>query len=402
MSADVWGPPEPGRQRESRHRWLLALGPLALIVVLIGGFWVLGGPGLGDRDAPPVEELVVERTALHPGELVFTLRNEGPDAVQVAQVNVDDFYAPFTQTRERIGRLESSEVTVAYPWIEGAPYEVAFVTSTGGKIATAIDAASASPARDGSFVGLMALLGLYVGVIPVALGMLWLPFVRRAGGSWIRGLLAFTVGLLAFLVLDALVEGVAAVSGSEAFEGPLVVFLGVIVAYVALEGVEGVVRRRRGATGSTALSAGALSLLIAIGIGLHNFGEGLAIGSAYAVGALALGAFLVVGFAIHNTTEGLAIVTPLAEDRPRLTRLALLGVIAGAPAIVGALIGSSAYQPALAAFLLGVGAGAIAQVAVKLLPLLRDRDGRTLDGLTAGALTAGVAFMFATSLLVSA
>jgi zinc transporter ZupT len=203
-------------------------------------------------------------------------------------------------------------------------------------------------------------------------------------------------------VFDALVEGVAAVQGSEAFEGPLVVFLGVLLAYVVLEGVEGFVRRRQGATGSTALSAGALSLLIAIGIGLHNFGEGLAIGSAYAVGALALGAFLVVGFAIHNTTEGLAIVTPLAEQRPRLGRLALLGLIAGGPAIIGAIIGSTAYQPALAAFLLGVGAGAIAQVAVKLLPLLRDRDGRTLDGLTASALTGGVAFMFATSLLISA
>ena len=69
--------------------------------------------------------------------------------------------------------------------------------------------------------------------------------------------------------------------------------------------------------------------MIAIGIGLHNLGEGLAIGSAYAIGELALGAFLVVGFAIHNTTEGFAIVAPLTRERPSLGRLLLLGVIAG-------------------------------------------------------------------------
>jgi hypothetical protein len=82
--------------------------------------------------------------------------------------------------------------------------------------------------------------------------------------------------------------------------------------------------RRAGASGQR------LALLIAVGIGLHNLGEGVAIGSSYAVGALALGAFLVVGFAIHNTTEGLAIVAPVADARPTLARLAVLGLIAGA------------------------------------------------------------------------
>jgi ZIP family zinc transporter len=145
-----------------------------------------------------------------------------------------------------------------------------------------------------------------------------------------------------------------------------------------------------------------LAPLIAIGIGLHNLGEGLAIGSAYSVGSLALGATLIVGFAIHNTTEVLAIVTPLAKEPPGLGRLAVLGLIAGVPAIAGALIGATVYQPALSAFLLGVGAGAVAQVAIKLLPMMKDQAGRTFTPLTSAGIILGLAVMFATGLLVRA
>lgn len=411
--ADPTGSAHPRGPHDTRQRWLLGLGPLALIVALIGLFYLLDGPGLGNGgdDAPPVEELVVERTTLRPGEIHLTVRNEGPDAVRIAQVNVGDYYADFNQTRPSIGRLESSDLTISYPWIKGEPLDMKLVTSTGGSIITNVVAATESPEQGPSFFALMALLGLYVGIVPVALGMLWMPFVRRSSPQWIRGLLAFTVGLLAFLTVDAVIEGTAVVAGSDAFEGPVLVFLGALIAYVVLEGVEGYAQHRaaRAATASPgqnrasggALDARWLALLIAVGIGLHNLGEGLAIGSAYAIGALALGTFLVVGFAIHNTTEGLAIVTPLANKPPSLGRLALLGLIAGGPAVIGAVIGASAYQPALAAFLLGVGAGAIAQVAVKLLPLLRDDNGRTLTPLTSGGIVLGVALLYATSLLVA-
>ena len=141
---------------------------------------------------------------------------------------------------------------------------------------------------------------------------------------------------------------------------------------------------------------------MAIGIGLHNLGEGLAIGSAYAVGSLALGATLVVGFALHNTTEGLAIVAPVArEGSARLRRLVLLGLIAGAPAVLGAWIGASAFQPGLAALMFGIGAGAIAQVVVQIAPQIRDGGGRFLHPLAVGGLLAGLAVMYVTGLLVS-
>lgn len=385
-------------------RWLLGIGPLVLIATLIGLFTLLNAPGVtGDGNRIPQEEIVVETIQLHPGQIVLTVRNEGADPVSIAQVNVSDYYAQFTQTREELARLESDIITISYDWVEGDPYEITLVTSTGGTIGAEIVAAAATPERGASFFGLMTLLGVYVGVIPIGIGLLWMPFVRRSSKAWVRALMAFTIGLLAFLTIDATLEGLELVAGTTAFGGGLIVFLGALAAYLTLEGVEGIILRRRvGSMRDAALPARTVAFLIATGIGLHNFGEGLAIGSAYAVGSLALGAFLVIGFAIHNTTEGLAIVTPLATERPRLRLLVLLGLIAGAPAILGAILGGTALQPNLVALLFGVGAGAVGQVAVKLLPRLTDEAGRMLTPLTAGGIVVGLGFMFATGLLVAA
>jgi zinc transporter, ZIP family len=382
--------------------WVLGLVPLLLIIAAVGAFAALGGPGLGDRRGPPAEELAVEKTVLRPGTIELTVRNDGPDAVAVAQALVNDAFVQFSGAEDPIGRLESAKVTLQQPWIEGEAYEVALLTSSGGTIAHEIPVAVETPSADLSFFGLMALLGIYVGVIPVALGMLWLPWVRRIPPDWLRAVMALTVGLLAFLAIDATLEGFElAGEGSQAFGGAALVLIGAAVAFLALSGVSAWLEQRRRAARAAGASGGQLALLVAIGIGLHNLGEGVAIGAAYSAGALALGAFLVVGFALHNTTEGLAIVAPVAHLRPKLGKLALLGLIAGAPAVLGAWIGAAAFNTSLAAFLFGFGAGAIAQVIVQLAPSLRDGDGRTLHPVAVTGLLAGMALMFATGLLIS-
>ncbi len=288
------------------------------------------------------------------------------------------------------------------PWIEGEAYEVALLTSAGTTIAHEIPAAVQTPSADVGFFGLMALLGIYVGVIPIALGMLWLPWIRRIPPSWLRFVMALTVGLLGFLAIDAALEGLElAGQGSQAFGGQALVFIGAAVAFLALTAVSAWLRDRRRSAADKGASAASLATLIAVGIGLHNLGEGLAIGTAYTTGALALGAFLVVGFALHNTTEGLAIVAPIARSKPTLARLGALGLIAGAPAVLGAWIGAAAFNTSVAAFLFGAGAGAIVQVIVQLAPSLRDEQGRTLHPRAVGGLLAGLALMFATGLLVS-
>ena len=423
-------------------RWVAGLAPLVVLAVAIGLFVALDAPGL-DRIGVPEEELTVERTVLEPGLIELHLRNDGADPVRIEQAIVNDGFASFTQSSEEVGRLAATEVDVQYPWIEGQAYEVILLTSTGGTIDHAIDVAVETPDADLGFYGLMALIGIYVGVIPVAIGMLWLPWVRTVDARWIRFLLAFTVGLLAFLGIDALLEGTElAGTGPEALGGAALVWLGAVGAYLVLSGVDGWLRGRRDeaaaggalevdaarplgedgtgrslsrdgpgrslgedgpghSLGEGAGSAWRAAFLVALGVGLHNLGEGLAIGSAYAVGSLALGAALVVGFALHNTTEGLAIVAPTARARLSLGRLALLGLLAGAPVVLGAWVGASAFHPSVAALLFGVGAGAIAQVIVQILPRVRERDGRLLSPLVSAGLLAGLLVMYATGLLVS-
>src|SRR5829696_351803 len=225
--------------------WLAGLAPVLVLGLAIGLFVALDAPGL-DRIGVPQEELAVERSVLEPGQIELHVRNDGADPVEVRQVIVNDGFASFTQSEEKVGRLGGSEIDVQYPWIEGQGYELALLTATGATIDHTIDAAVETPDADPGFYGLMALIGLYVGVIPVAIGMLWLPWVRGVDARWMRFLLAFTIGLLAFLGIDALLEGTElAGSGPESFGGAALVWLGAAGAYLALVGVDGWLRSRR-------------------------------------------------------------------------------------------------------------------------------------------------------------
>ncbi len=388
-------------QGTRRPAWLVGLAPLAVLAVAIGLFVALDAPGL-DRIGVPQEKLAIERTVLKPDEIQLHVRNDGADPVKVRQVIVNDAFAAFTQSDDDIGRLGGSEIDVDYPWIEGENYDVTLLTDTGATIDHTIEAAVETPDAGLDFYGLMALIGIYVGVIPVGIGMLWLPWIRGVDKRWIGFLLAFTVGLLGFLGVEAVLEGTdIAGTGAEALGGAALVWLGAAGAFLALAGVDAWLRDRR-PQGTGAVLGYRAAFLVALGIGLHNLGEGLAIGSAYAVGSLALGATLVVGFALHNTTEGLAIVAPVAQERQAsLRRLVLLGFLAGAPAVLGAWIGASAYNPSLAALMFGVGAGAIAQVIVQIAPGIRDGAGRLLHPLAVAGLLTGLGVMYVTGLLVS-
>lgn len=392
------------RRAAGRARgWVLAIAAVLALAAALFVVGVLGGQTLPQRSGPPIETLAVERAALSPGTIELTLRNTGPDPVQVGQVAVNDSFVGFTGGEEPIGRLGAGTLRLDVPWQDGQPYLVSILTSTGVVIEHAIPVAMATPALDGDSVGLMVLLGSYVGVIPVLLGMLFLPAVRRVSAQMVRVLLALTVGLLAFLAADAAIEaiGLAGQTGA-AFGGVALVVLGAGLAFLALTSVDRFLqaRRSRGGPATESPDGQRLALMIAIGIGLHNLGEGLAIGSAYAVGALAIGGSLVIGFAIHNTTEGLAVVVPLAGRPVSLLRLLGLGLLAGAPAVAGTLIGSTVVNTELSAFLLGIGVGAIVQVILQIAPSLRDRASGLIDPATYGGLAAGAVLMYATGLLV--
>jgi zinc transporter ZupT len=378
--------------------------PLALLAVVLGLFLTLGGTGIGRPDgAPPQEELSVERTILRPGEIELHVRNNGLDSVTVAQVSVNDRYVSFTGGDASIGHLDTAHLVFPYPWIGSEAYEISLLLSTGTTIATSIEAAVETPEATFGFYGLMALLGTYVGIIPVMLGLLWLPFFRAVGWRWFRFLMAVTIGLLLFLVVEAVLEGIDTAQGAApAFGGALLVFAGALLAYLVLKATDAHLRTEReraaAATGAKGFAGANVALLVSIGIGLHNLSEGLGIGAAYAIGAVAFGTFLVVGFTIQNVTEGLAIVAPLAHSRPSVTRLVGLGLIAGVPAIVGAWLGSIAFDASLAALLFGVAAGAIVQVTEVLWPALRDSAGRAVNFLSTAGIALGFGVLYVTSL----
>jgi ZIP family zinc transporter len=390
----------PQQRRQGLPVWVKGLAPLLLLLVLVLALFRMGPIGVLRESFPPVEELTVQRIAFpHEGEMRVRVVNGGPEPVTIAQVLVDDAAWVHTLDGDRtVGRLESREITIPYPWVSGEPHTVKLLTSTGLTFERTADVATRTPTPDARYLATFALLGAYVGVIPVFLGLLWLPFMRAISRSWVDFFLALTIGLLVFLGVDALIASLASarlVAG--AFQGTSLVLIGALGTPLAIHALGQLGGRRR------AESAWGVAMLIACAIGLHNLGEGLAIGAAYASGAIALGTTLVLGFLVHNTTEGLGIVAPLAEQRTSLGQLVLLGTIAGVPTIFGAWIGGFTYSPLLTTLFLAVGAGAIAQVVYVIgRRLVRDAQAVRLSPLnTAGFLT-GLLIMYMTGLLVAA
>src|SRR5918998_58976 len=382
---------------------LLGLVPLLGLGVLLA-FIVLNGAGVGREDAPPVEDLSVRRVALPTEhEFVLEVRNGGPEPVTLSQVVVNDAIWDFeAEPDSKITRLGSATVTIPYAWVEGEAYEIVLITSTGTTFDAEVPVAVLTPRLSGETFLRYALIGTYVGVIPVALGLLWYPFLRRLGSSGINFVLALTVGLLAFLAIDTLEEAMeVAVELPGVFSGiPLVIVLTLLTLLGPLAAKQ---LFRRGREEASRLGT---SYRIALGIGLHNLGEGLAIGAAFALGETALGTFLVLRFTLHNITEGVGIAAPvLREKRPRLAHFVWLALLGGGPAIVGTWIGGFAYSTLLSTLFLAVGAGAILQVIYEVGRLLlkdSERAGmQALSGPNLGGLTAGIAVMYATALLVS-
>jgi zinc transporter, ZIP family len=373
-----------------------ALLPVLLILLTGAAFLVSDPLRPFSAGVPPVEGITVERTVLDGGGIALLVRAGGSEPVRIAQVQVDGAYWSFMQDPPGpLPRLATAWLRVPYPWVQGETHHVVLLSRNGIAFEHTIDVALPTPTR--SIFGVLGLVGLFVGVVPVALGMLFYPALRAGGRAAFTFALALTVGLLLFLLVDTLEEALELASeAAPAFHGAILVWL-VAALTAALLLMLG---RRRGGR----LEGVALATAIALGIGLHNFGEGLAIGSAFATGAAALGTFLVLGFTLHNITEGIGIVAPLVEDRPRLPVLVALAALAGLPAVAGVWLGSYAFAPQWAALAFAVGAGAILQVIIEVGLLLARRarpEGRGMVTATAASgVVAGVVLMYTTALLV--
>lgn len=388
----------PGR---SWRLW--AFVPLVLLTAVVALFTASGSSitGLVGSNPPPVDEFDIRRVEFHPGEIRIRVTNPQPDDLTIASVTVDDAIMPFDVDGDRtLGRLRSSEIVVQYDWVPEEPIAVGVTSSSGIETTEEIAAAVETPqASARSFLG-YALIGALVGIVPVALGLLWLPSLRRAAPEWLAAFMALTAGLLAFLAVEALSEAMELQAAlPSALGGAGLVLLGVSFSFLFLTAISS----RFGEGGGSGVGGLALATLVAIGIGLHNLGEGLAIGSSFALGELALGTFFIVGFMIHNVTEGLGIASPLAEGRAvSWRRLAALALVAGAPAILGAWLGGFVTSDVLGVVFFAAAAGAAFEVVVEVARYVARRaPGGLSSPHVLGGFLAGVAVMYVTGLLVA-
>src|ERR671918_1617396 len=422
----------------------VALVPPAILAAMIAFIFGPGQQFLGT--GTPLPEISIERIEFQEGgKIIAFIRNTGPIDVTIAQADVNDRILPASiEPGKELPRLAEAKVIIPFPWNEGEPYEIGVTSSDGTRFSKGVDAAAPAPTLDIEQAGFFALIGTYVGIIPVLAGLLWLPFIKRLSLRKYRFFLSLTAGLLVFLGIDALVEGseIAAENVAGVFNGQILIALVTILSFLALMyastklGERSKARTAQEEEEVDKLSSSydsmhtsqaktldqqqqqqqqyhhlvvkpvVIALMISIGIGLHNFGEGLAIGASVVLGEIALSTFLIVGFMIHNTTEGFAIVAPLAKTRTRrmVGKMIIMGLIAGIPTIIGTWIGGFIYSPVAAIIFLSIGAGAIFQVIFLIyqgMARAEAEKGRIMsDASIIAGFAAGMLIMYVTGLMI--
>jgi ZIP family zinc transporter len=385
--------------RISKRTILFGVVPFIVIGAMI--VLLLNSPGiLFQSSIKPLPEISIEKVEFSDDTIVAFVRNTGPSEITIAQADVNDrIYPAAIEPGQTLTRLADARVIIPFVWNTGEPYSIGITTDDGTRFEKTINSAAPAPRPTVGQASTFALIGTYVGIIPVMMGLVWYPFIRRLSPNKYNFFLSLTAGLLVFLGIDALLESneIAVNALAPAFNAQILIIMVAIVSFISLLYVSQRLIQRASKrskpdieykTGYSSHSEPqpdlelsdtrssstsfqqqllirpiAISMMIAIGIGLHNFGEGLAIGAAVLLGEVALSSFLILGFTLHNTTEGLAIVAPMAKSRRiPVTKLMIMGLIAGGPTIMGAWIGGFLYSPIATIIFLSIGAGAIFQV----------------------------------------
>ena len=380
----------------------IASGVIPFVFIIIMIVYIFG-PGSDLLDfGIPLPEITIEKVEFVDSEIQATVRNTGPISVEVVMADVNDRIQPAAVEPDGfLERYETALVRIPFEWNEAEPYIIGITIDDGTRFEKEIKAAAPALEPTLDLAIFFTIIGTYVGIIPVMIGLLWLPFIKKISKQKYNFFLALTAGLLLFLAFDSIEEAIDVSDENLAgsFNGSLLVATVVVLSFLGLYySGEKLIKK---ADSAKLAKPVAIALMISIGIGLHNFGEGLAIGTAVGLGSIAFSTFLIVGFALHNTTEGIAIASPMSRGKLMIGKLVAMGMIAGVPAIFGAWLGGFVYSPFSSVVFLAVGAGAIFQVIIILIKWLRDEGDKNLSSAhVASGFTVGMLVMYLTSILV--
>ena len=376
-----------------------AIAPIVLLAIMIA--FLLGPASSFLQFGVILPEVSIEKIEFKENEIQATVRNTGPTAVSVVLADVNDRIQPAAiEPDSSLERFETALVRIPFDWNEGQPYEIGVTTNDGTRFAKEVDAAFLSLEPSIDLFVFLGMIGFLIGVVPIMIGLLWYPFIKKLGKNTFNFFLAFTMGLLVFLGIDAVIEATEISENhlSSIFNGELLIATVVILSFLALYGIGKQLTKK---TEFSKLSQGlAISLMIAIGIGFHNLGEGLAVGAAIALGEVALSTFLIIGFATHNTTEGLAIAAPLTKSKAKIFKMIGLGLIAGVPAIFGCWVGGFSFSPLFTLIFLAIGAGAIFQVVISIFQYMKEKSDILSNTSLFAGISAGLIVMYLTSVII--
>ena len=376
-----------------------AIAPIVLLAIMIA--FLLGPASTFLQFGIVLPEVSIEKIEFTGNEIRATVRNTGPVDVNVVLADVNDRIQPAAiEPDTLLERFETALVRIPFDWNEGQPYEIGVTIDDGTRFAKGTDAAFPSLEPDIDLFVFLGMIGFLIGVVPIMIGLLWYPFIKKLGKNSFNFFLAFTMGLLIFLGIDAVIEAAEISENhlSSVFNGELLIATVIILSFLALHGVGKKLIKR---TELSTLSKGlAISLMIAIGIGFHNLGEGLAVGASIALGEVALSTFLIIGFATHNTTEGLAIAAPLTSTKAKIAKMIGLGLIAGIPAIFGTWIGGFSFSPFFTIVFLAIGAGAIFQVVLSIFQYMNEKSNLLSNTSLFAGISVGLLIMYLTSVLI--
>src|ERR671919_654193 len=259
-------------KRPHRNRTVVAAFiPLVVLAIMI---FLLFSPIFQSfiNSGIPLPEVAIEKIEFRedPSQIIAFIRNVGPTEITIAQADVNDrIHAAAIEPSKTVSRLSDAKVIIPFFWNPAEPYEVGITTDDGTRFSKTVEAAALAPNPDSQQIIFFAVIGIYVGIIPVMIGLLWYPFIRSMSRNKYNFFLSLTAGLLVFLGIDALIESneISTDIVSPIFNGQMLI---VIVITISSQTRSQVSQRQM----QDLVKPLAISLMISIGIGLHNFGEG--------------------------------------------------------------------------------------------------------------------------------